>query len=241
MTGVVALVVIGPKELPVMMRSAGRFVRRAKMVAGEFYQQFEDLADVAELEKIKKQTQIDADSVEPVLTDDEARRLAAGGDSSSSSPLIEKEEVHVTPDRELTLIVRREDDDVIVSFQGCSWEISGDLLVEEYALLGQSFSSEVYAARHFVQDLKQDRIPIVFQREDDRIVDAWLCLSADGPGSDLPAGQHARFWSGKAAEGEGVYISCGESTGKLVDESGAVEVTEAPGKFSGSVGIRDGE
>ena len=198
-TAVVALVVIGPKELPGMMRSAGRFVRRAKLVAGEFRQQFDDLADAAELEEIKRKAVADAHAVEPVLSADEASEIAAGTRSATSGagqgdlPLIAKEEAYTSPDGALTLVVVREDDDVTVSFAGCLWQMDGEALVEEYALVGQSLASGVLAVRRLVEDLKQDRVYIVLTRRDGRLVDAELRLSLPENGNAL---QDVRVWSG---------------------------------------------
>lgn len=189
LTAVVALVVIGPKELPPLMRSLGRFVRRAQRVAGEFRQQFEDMADAAELEEIKRKARLDADAVEPILSGSEAAELSA--------PLIVKEETHTTPDKALTLIVAREDDDITLRFDGCPWCAEGNDLVEEYAIAGQSLGSPVMAARQIVGDLKQGRAFIVIDRnEDGTVADARITLIV--PEKPLPPRREVRLWSGKA-------------------------------------------
>ncbi len=43
--GVVALIVVGPKDLPVMFRNVGRFVGKAKGMAREFSSAMNDAAD----------------------------------------------------------------------------------------------------------------------------------------------------------------------------------------------------
>ncbi|NCU21057.1 twin-arginine translocase subunit TatB [Candidatus Falkowbacteria bacterium] len=43
--GVVALIVVGPKDLPVMFRTLGRFTARARSMAREFSRAMEDAAD----------------------------------------------------------------------------------------------------------------------------------------------------------------------------------------------------
>ncbi|HRE21437.1 MAG TPA: Sec-independent protein translocase protein TatB [Rhabdaerophilum sp.] len=52
--GVVALVVIGPKELPGVIRSVGRAVGKLRTMAGEFRAQFDDAMREAELHEVKK-------------------------------------------------------------------------------------------------------------------------------------------------------------------------------------------
>ena len=43
--GVTALIVVGPKDLPVMFKTAGNFVGKAKRMAGEFKSTMESAAD----------------------------------------------------------------------------------------------------------------------------------------------------------------------------------------------------
>jgi sec-independent protein translocase protein TatB len=43
--GIVALIVVGPKELPVLFRTAGRFMGRARAMAREFQRSMEQAAD----------------------------------------------------------------------------------------------------------------------------------------------------------------------------------------------------
>ncbi len=54
---VVALIAIGPKELPRVLYEAGKWARRARMMAGEFQRHFTDLMQEAELEELRKQAQ----------------------------------------------------------------------------------------------------------------------------------------------------------------------------------------
>ena len=51
---VVAIVVVGPKELPAMLRSIGRFVGQAKRMANEFTGQFQEALRDSDLEDLKK-------------------------------------------------------------------------------------------------------------------------------------------------------------------------------------------
>lgn len=51
--GLVALVVVGPKELPALMRTIGSFVRKAKQAASSFQDQFQEAIDQSELKDLK--------------------------------------------------------------------------------------------------------------------------------------------------------------------------------------------
>ncbi len=52
---VVALVVIGPKDLPLMMRKFGRFTGKMRALAFEFKQGIDELGRQAELEELRKE------------------------------------------------------------------------------------------------------------------------------------------------------------------------------------------
>jgi len=63
--GVVALVVIGPKELPSTLRTIGKMTARARKVAGEFRAQFDEAMREADLDDVR-QTIADAQKLNPV-------------------------------------------------------------------------------------------------------------------------------------------------------------------------------
>ncbi len=52
---VVALIVVGPKDLPLMMRRLGQFVARGRAMAREFQSAFDDIARQAELDELRKE------------------------------------------------------------------------------------------------------------------------------------------------------------------------------------------
>ena len=54
---VVALIAIGPKELPRVLYEAGKWARRLRLMAGEFQRHFSDLMQEAEFEELRKQAQ----------------------------------------------------------------------------------------------------------------------------------------------------------------------------------------
>ena len=62
---VIALLVVGPKELPGLVKTVSQWVRRARELAREFQGGLEDIAREAELDKVKDsiQTELDPDDV----------------------------------------------------------------------------------------------------------------------------------------------------------------------------------
>lgn len=55
--GVIALLVVGPKDLPLMLRKLGRQMARLRGLANEFRTGFDELARQAELDELKKEVE----------------------------------------------------------------------------------------------------------------------------------------------------------------------------------------
>jgi sec-independent protein translocase protein TatB len=55
--GAVALIVVGPKDLPILMRKLGRFMARVRGMAAEFRASFDELARQSELEELRREVQ----------------------------------------------------------------------------------------------------------------------------------------------------------------------------------------
>jgi sec-independent protein translocase protein TatB len=53
--GVVALIVVGPKDLPILMRKVGQFMAKMRGMAAEFRTSFDDMARHAELDELRKE------------------------------------------------------------------------------------------------------------------------------------------------------------------------------------------
>ena len=53
----VALIVVGPKDLPVLMRKVGQFLGRARKMAAEFRASFDDMARQSELDDLRKEVE----------------------------------------------------------------------------------------------------------------------------------------------------------------------------------------
>ena len=61
LVAVVALIVIGPKDLPVVLRQIGRWTRKARELAGEFQRGVDDMVRESELAELKTQVEKAAD------------------------------------------------------------------------------------------------------------------------------------------------------------------------------------
>ncbi len=67
--GVVALIVVGPKELPFLLRTIGKYVAMIRRQANEFRAQFDEAMREAELESIKTDIETVARDAETSLRD----------------------------------------------------------------------------------------------------------------------------------------------------------------------------
>ncbi len=81
--GVVALVVIGPKDLPRVIKNVAFWVRKARSIAREFQNSLEDMVRDAELDDVKR----DLDAATRFNFDEEmSRTIDPHGESKSSLP-----------------------------------------------------------------------------------------------------------------------------------------------------------
>jgi len=77
--GVIALVVIGPKELPAVLRTLGQYMGKIRRMANEFQGQFQEALREAELHELKKEADAltssvaDMSNFDPMA--DEAKQL----------------------------------------------------------------------------------------------------------------------------------------------------------------------
>ena len=87
--GAVAVVVVGPKELPVVMRALGRAARRVQYVKYALSRQFDDFMreqDLAELRRDAHYRPAAPDSDEAAADEDFMQPLKAGNDDDSKPP-----------------------------------------------------------------------------------------------------------------------------------------------------------
>ncbi|MGH7023999.1 MAG: Sec-independent protein translocase protein TatB [Caulobacteraceae bacterium] len=55
--GAVALVVVGPKDLPLLMRKVGAFLARMRAMAAEFRASFDEIARQSELDELRREVE----------------------------------------------------------------------------------------------------------------------------------------------------------------------------------------
>jgi sec-independent protein translocase protein TatB len=91
----VIIVVVGPKELPVVLRTMGRAVSRARAMAKEFRDSIDEIAEEAdlgkqifddpELEKFRLDAEKEALSIEPRSVDPKGSSGAGGASGSGAA------------------------------------------------------------------------------------------------------------------------------------------------------------
>ena len=54
----IALIVVGPKDLPVLMRKVGAFTSKMRGLASEFRASFDEMARQAELDELRKEVEL---------------------------------------------------------------------------------------------------------------------------------------------------------------------------------------
>lgn len=94
--GIVALIVVGPKDLPILLRTIGKYVGMIRRQAGEFRAQFDEAMRESELEQLKQEvTKLKSEaegtlkSAERSVSDEFASARSALDDAAlpSSSPV----------------------------------------------------------------------------------------------------------------------------------------------------------
>jgi sec-independent protein translocase protein TatB len=55
--GIAALLIVGPKDLPVLMRKIGKFMAKARAMANEFRSSFDEMARQSELDELRKEVE----------------------------------------------------------------------------------------------------------------------------------------------------------------------------------------
>src|SRR4029077_17682817 len=94
--GIVALIAIGPKELPTVLRTLGQYMGKVRRMASEFQGQFQEAMREAEMADLKKQAEDLKSSVSPLTSFDpmastkkeieSAFLMPEGGTASEPSP-----------------------------------------------------------------------------------------------------------------------------------------------------------
>lgn len=74
----VALIVVGPKDLPILLRKVGQWVAKARGMANEFRASFDEMARQSELDELRRE-------VQALRSGQFADPLRAGDDASKAS------------------------------------------------------------------------------------------------------------------------------------------------------------
>ena len=108
---IVALVVVGPKDLPRLMRIAGQWMAKARRMADEFRKSFDEMARQSELDELRKEIEnlrnerplagVEHDLHQSILPDDMKSKTAAPLETESAPPEIRGEPQAVAPDDDL--------------------------------------------------------------------------------------------------------------------------------------------
>lgn len=80
-------------------------------------------------------------------------------------------ERHISPDGLLSLVVLREGADLTVGFEPGPSHTHGDVLIGEYAFIGEALNTPEAAVRRYVADILSSRIKIVVFRVEGTIRD----------------------------------------------------------------------
>ncbi len=57
LAGVIALIVVGPKDLPILLRKLGQFMAKVRSMAAEFRASFDEMARQSELDELRKEVE----------------------------------------------------------------------------------------------------------------------------------------------------------------------------------------
>lgn len=93
--GVVAIIAIGPKDLPLALKTVGQWVAKARALAREFQGSLDEMIREAELDKVKQEVQAAASSFD-VTKEIEATKAEV--EKSLEMPSIEMDPLSPPPD-----------------------------------------------------------------------------------------------------------------------------------------------
>lgn len=88
LVAVVAIIVVGPKELPRALRTVGQWAAKVRGVAREFQNSVDDMIRESELEELRRETQ----SLASFNLDEEPRNSIGSGEGGGFEPPVEAEE-----------------------------------------------------------------------------------------------------------------------------------------------------
>ncbi|MFZ3034930.1 MAG: Sec-independent protein translocase protein TatB [Parvibaculum sp.] len=86
LVAVLAIVFVGPKDLPRLMRTVGQYVAKMRGMAREFQNSFEELARESELEELRKQVAEMRENAMKPLTDLERSASISSNELAKPEP-----------------------------------------------------------------------------------------------------------------------------------------------------------
>lgn len=93
LVAVLAIIFVGPKDLPKVMRTVGQYTARMRKMAREFQQNFEDLARETELEELRKEmAELRSQAMAPVSMGVDAAMAKASGQKVAEPPVLTEDE-----------------------------------------------------------------------------------------------------------------------------------------------------
>jgi len=93
LVAVLAIIFVGPRDLPRVMRTIGQYTARMRKMAREFQQNFEDLARETELEDLRKEmAELRGQAMAPVAMGVDTAMAKASGHKSVETPALTPEE-----------------------------------------------------------------------------------------------------------------------------------------------------
>jgi sec-independent protein translocase protein TatB len=98
--GIVALIAIGPKELPTVLRTLGQWMAKLRRMASEFQNQFHEAMREAEMADLKKQVDEVTSQAQSYANFDpvgEVRREFESAQRQIDSAIADKPTVHASP------------------------------------------------------------------------------------------------------------------------------------------------
>ena len=96
----VAIIFVGPKDLPKMMRTAGQYVAKVRGMAREFQSSFDELARETELEELRKEVAaLKNQATKPLrsLQDEMEKAVKTGGTAAAVAPAASAAEAKPVP------------------------------------------------------------------------------------------------------------------------------------------------
>ncbi len=107
LVGLVALIVIGPKELPTVLRTAGQWMGKVKRMASEFQGQFQEALREAEVADLKQQAEDISGSLKSITEYDpmansskEEEEVSSEWDEPFETPEHSEAEIETTAEAE---------------------------------------------------------------------------------------------------------------------------------------------